>query len=64
MDANLASLEAKISQVAALCQRLRADNDSLRAQLAVATGERDRLADKLDTARARLELLVEQLPDT
>jgi len=64
MEPDLASLEAKISQVATLCQRLRADNEVLRSQLRAATGERDRLAEKLDTARLRLEALAEQLPDT
>lgn len=64
MKPDLTSLEAKISQVAALCQRLRADNEALRAQLVALTGERDRLGEKLDAARLRLEALVEQLPDT
>lgn len=63
MEHELASLEAKISQVASLCQRLRAENATLRSQLLAAAGERDRLAGKLDTARARLEALAQQLPD-
>ena len=64
MEHDLAALEAKISQVASLCQRLRAENASLRSQLLAATGERDRLGEKLDSARAVLEKLTQQLPDS
>lgn len=63
MEPELVALEAKISQVASLCQRLRAENANLRAQLQAAAGERDRFAGKLDSARLRLEALAQQLPD-
>ena len=63
MKSDIASLEAKISQVVALCQGLRAQNGTLRSQLNAATDERDRLAAKLEAARLRLEMLAEQLPD-
>ena len=63
MEPEIAALEAKISQVVSLCQRLRAENASLRSQLAAAGGERDRLVAKLDGARTRLEALAQQLPD-
>lgn len=64
MESDLAALEAKISQVVAICQRLRSENDQLLTQLKSLTGERDRFAEKLDAARVRLESLVEHLPDT
>ena len=39
MEAELRSLEDKVTQVAALCQRLRADNHDLRQQLAAAQND-------------------------
>ncbi len=62
MEPHIASLEAKISEVAALCRRLRADNEALQTQLNAATADRDLIAQKLDSARRRLEALVEHLP--
>ncbi|WP_374681979.1 hypothetical protein [Accumulibacter sp.] len=59
----LDTLESKIGQVVALCQRLRAENDQLRAQLAVAEGDRQRLAERMGTASTRLEQLALQLPE-
>ena len=62
MEDALNALEAKIAEVVARCRELRADNDALRAQLAGVVDERDRLGDKLDAARLRLETLLDQLP--
>ncbi|EXI88538.1 MAG: hypothetical protein AW11_02158 [Candidatus Accumulibacter regalis] len=59
----LDTLESKIGQVVALCQRLRAENDQLRAQLAVAEGDRQRLAERMGAASTRLEQLALQLPE-
>ena len=39
MDAELKSLEGKINQFVALCQRMRTDNHQLRQQLAAAQSE-------------------------
>lgn len=63
MEIELTPLESKIAQVVALCQSLRAENAALRHALAEVTGERDRLAGKLDAARARLEAVLHHLPD-
>jgi len=46
MEAELRTLEDKVNQVAALCQRLRADNHDLRQQLAAALHEKKQLAEK------------------
>lgn len=62
MDADLKSLEGKIAQFVELCQRLRADNQLLRQQLAAATNHAKRLEDKVNTATARLESLLAQIP--
>ena len=63
MDAELKSLEQKINDVAEYCQRLRADNQQLRQQLASALSENQRLGQKIDSATSRLENLLNQLPE-
>jgi cell division protein ZapB len=62
MDADLKSLESKIAQFVELCQRLRADNQQLRQQLASAVSHGKRLEDKVNTATTRLETLLAQMP--
>ena len=62
MDADLKSLEGKIAQFVELCQRLRADNQQLRQQLASASNQVKRLEEKVSTATARLESLLAQIP--
>jgi cell division protein ZapB len=63
MDAQLRSLELKINQFVALCQRLRADNHQLRQQLVSAKNENKQLSDKIGDAKTRLETLLTQIPD-
>ena len=63
MDADFASLEAKVAQFVNLCERLRAENSDLRQQLAAAQGDAKRLNDRIDSARSKLALLIERLPD-
>lgn len=63
MDAELKSLEQKINQFAEFCQRLRADNQQLRQQLASALNENQRLEQKIGSATSRLENLLNQLPE-
>lgn len=63
MDAELSSLEEKINQFVALCQRLRADNHDLRQQLASAQNENKQLNDKIADAKTRLESLLNQIPE-
>ena len=62
MEAEFSSLEAKVAQFVALCERLRAENTDLRRELAAARTEAKRLHDKVDGARARLEGLLSRLP--
>ena len=64
MEADLKALEEKIGQFVELTHRLRADNSSLRQQLAQAMNENRRLSEKVDGAKARLEALLERMPDT
>jgi cell division protein ZapB len=63
MDAELRSLEEKINQFVAVCQRLRADNHDLRQQLAAAQNENKQLNDKIGDAKSRLEALLSQIPE-
>ena len=63
MDAELKSLEEKINQFVAVCQRLRAENHQLRQQLASAQNENKQLNDKIGDAKTRLESLLPQIPE-
>jgi uncharacterized protein (TIGR02449 family) len=63
MDADLKALEEKIGQFVELAQRLRADNRSLRQQLAQTMNENKRLGEKVDNAKKRLESLLERMPE-
>lgn len=63
MDADFASLEAKVAQFVNLCERLRAENSDLRQQLAAAQGDAKRLNDRIDSARVKLTQLIDRLPD-
>jgi cell division protein ZapB len=62
VDAEFNSLEAKVAQFVSLCERLRAENITLRQQLAAAQNDAKRLNEKIDGAKARLEGLLNRLP--
>lgn len=57
------ALESKVEQALALIQRLRAENEVLKNQIAAADAERLSLRQAMHTARERLELLVNKLPE-
>jgi len=63
MEAELKSLEKKISQFVELCQRMRADNQQLRQQLAAVLDEKRQLEEKISNATSRLESLLNQIPE-
>ena len=63
MEAEFASLEAKVAQFVSACERLRGENLQLRQQLAAAQQESQRLNDRIDAAKVRLEQLIAHLPD-
>lgn len=63
MEAEFNSLEAKVAQFVALCERLRNENIELRQQLATAQSDARRLNDKIDGAKSRLERLLSRLPE-
>ena len=62
MEAEFNSLEAKVAQFVALCERLREENVELRRELAVARSDARRLNEKIDGATSRLEGLINRLP--
>lgn len=64
MDAELKALDEKIQQLVELCQRLRAQNIELRQKLAASQNENKRLGEKIGAARARLEGLLEKIPES
>jgi cell division protein ZapB len=63
MHAELDTLEAKIRQVAELCQTLRNENIALRQQLLTAQQDTKQLTTRLDAAKTRLQTLLETLPE-
>ena len=63
MEAELKSLEDKLSQLVKLCQQLRAENHQLRQEIASALNANRRLEDKIDGATTRLEALLQQIPE-
>ena len=63
MEAELTSLDDKISQLVRLTQKLREDNSQLRQNLAAVQAQNKLLSEKVNTARARLEVLLTHIPD-
>ena len=61
METEFSSLEAKVAQFVALCERLREENRDLREQLAAAQSDAKRLNEKIDGASSRLEGLLNRL---
>jgi cell division protein ZapB len=62
VESEFSSLEAKVAQFVALCERLREENHELRQQLAAAQSDAKRLNEKIDGAKTRLEGLLNRLP--
>ena len=58
VEAELDSLDEKISQLVKLCHRLRTDNQELRQELAAAQSANKQLSEKIAAARTRLETLL------
>lgn len=63
MDRDLASLESKLEQFLAHFADLREENRALRERVAGLEGEKVSLTDKIQTARVRLEALMDRLPE-
>ena len=63
MESELKSLEQKLNRFIELCHRMRVANEQLRQQLASAVNENKQLSAKIGTASARLENLLNQIPE-
>jgi cell division protein ZapB len=63
VEAEFNSLEAKVAQFVGLCERLRAENITLRQQLVAAQNDAKRLNEKIDGARTKVEQLLSRLPE-
>ncbi|PKO24550.1 MAG: hypothetical protein CVU35_08725 [Betaproteobacteria bacterium HGW-Betaproteobacteria-8] len=63
MDADLKSLEAKLSQLIALCHTLRTENSALRQELTQAQSEAKKLRENVEVVGSRLEAIIERLPE-
>ncbi len=63
MEGDLSNLEQKIEKMVAFCQALREENRELRGRVAGLEAEKQALSAKIDTACARLETLMERLPE-
>ena len=63
MDTPLASLEQKVEHIVSLCADLRAENHRLRDRVTTLEGEKRDLAERMTTARTRLESLMDKLPE-
>ena len=63
VEAEFNSLEAKVAQFVGLCERLRAENITLRQQLVAAQNDAKRLNEKIEGARTRVEQLLSRLPE-
>jgi len=63
MEAELKALEDKVSQLVDLCQRLRAENLRLRQEVAGVQSDNRALTEKIESAKDRLEHLLEQIPE-
>ncbi len=64
MDPELSALEAKVEQAVAQLKQLREEGRELRQQLAARADENARLTEKLAAAKARIEALLKQIPET
>ena len=62
MEAELKTLEDKLTQFVEVNQRLRDDTQRLRQELASALHRNKQLEEKINTASSRLEQIVQQIP--
>jgi cell division protein ZapB len=64
MDSELAKLEQKLAVLLADYHRGRAENESLKRELARAQEQQRSLAARMGAATARLDSLLQQLPES
>lgn len=63
MDADLKSLEEKLTQLIAQCHSLRSENSALRQELAQTQSDSKKLRDNMALVSTRLEAVIDRLPE-
>ena len=63
MENELRALEERVGQLAAMARRLREENAELRQALLAAQNESRILREKVETATARVQRLLDRLPE-
>ncbi|GAB7563835.1 hypothetical protein LG202_18740 [Methylobacillus methanolivorans] len=63
MNADLITLEEKLSQLISLCQLLRAENLELRQELGRYQDDNKQLKDNMELAGQKLQAVIERLPE-
>lgn len=63
MDSDLDELERKVAALIDCVHGLRAANERLAGELEAARERERAVAERMETARGRLDALIEQLPD-
>ncbi len=63
MDADLKSLEAKLTKLIELSQSLRAENTALRQELIQTQSESKKLKENAEVVSSRLEAIIDRLPE-
>lgn len=64
MDSNLSLLEQKLDQLISLLEQSQSQNGELRVRLTTAEARCQQLETQMDTARNKLEQVVDHLPET
>ena len=59
--ARIDNLASQVDELIQVCERLKTENDSLRAQQQVLTTERAKLIEKNELARTRVEAMITRL---
>ena len=60
-EQDLRALEVRVEELIRACTHLKDENKTLRAQEQILVGERDRLAEKNEQARQRVESMIGRL---
>jgi cell division protein ZapB len=60
-EQDLRALEVRVEELIRACAHLKDENKTLRAQEQILVGERDRLAEKNDQAKQRVESMIGRL---
>ena len=63
METQLDVFENKLHQLLNLCKNLRAENQKLRQQVAIANDQNKQLSERVNQARRRMETLLEKIPE-